>query len=200
MLFQLVKPVFTLTSLVTLCGLAGASFAGDLYFLGSPGLVSYSNGVSIESDADLVRHGRSGLQPARASNTEFKGRLGYQLTPNFALEGGYVDLGAQSYNTGLSGGIKGLDAKSSGMNVSALGIMPVNYQLSVFGKVGYTTGSLKGTDHFGSSSISVSQDKNSLGMGLGGIYQITPSIGLRAEWERPYSDVNLLSFGLQARF
>lgn len=181
-------------------GLAGPVGAEGLYVLGSPNPVSYGLGTPTESDADLVRLGRTGLQPSMASNTEFKGRLGYQLTPNFAVEGGYVDLGTQSYNTSLTGGLRGLDAKSSGMNVSALGIMPINYQLSVFGKVGYTVGSLKGVDSVGGTSVSISQDKNSLGIGLGGIYQITPSIGLRAEWERPYSDVNLLTFGLQARF
>lgn len=194
------KHAFALVAFAAGVGLAGSSFAEGLYFLGSPNPMSLGAGTPTESDADLVRLGRTGLRLPMASNTEFKGRLGYQLTPNFAVEGGYVDLGTQSYNTSLAGGLKGLDTKSSGMNVSALGIMPVNYQLSVFGKVGYTSGSLRGIDNLGGTSVSISQDKNSLGMGLGGIYQITPSIGLRAEWERPYSDVNLLTFGLQARF
>lgn len=194
------KQGFALVAIAAGIGLAAPAFAGGLYVLGSPDQVGYGLGTPAESDADLVRLGRTGLRPSMASNTEFKGRLGYQLTPNFAVEGGFVDLGTQNYNTSLTGGLRGLDAKSSGMNVSALGIMPINYQLSVFGKVGYTSGSLRGTDSLGGTSVSISQDKNSLGMGLGGIYQITPSIGLRAEWERPYSDVNLLTFGLQARF
>jgi len=194
------KHAFAWVAFAAGVGLAGPSWAEGLYVLGSPSQASYGLGTPTESDADLVRLGRTGLGPSMASNTEFKGRLGYQLTPNFAVEGGFVDLGTQSYNTGLTGGLKGLDAKSSGMNVSAMGIMPVNYQLSFFGKVGYTSGSLRGTDSLGGTSVSISQDRNSLGMGLGGIYQITPSIGLRAEWERPYSDVNLLTFGLQARF
>lgn len=197
---QYPQHAFALVAFAAGVGLAGPAFAEGLYILGSSNQMSLGASTSTESDADLVRLGRTGLRPSMASNTEFKGRLGYQLTPNFAVEGGYVDLGTPSYSTGLAGGLKGLDAKSSGMNVSALGIMPVNYQLSVFGKVGYTSGSLRGPDSLGGTSASISQDKNSLGMGLGGIYQITPSIGLRAEWERPYSDVNLLTFGLQARF
>lgn len=197
---QYSQRAFALVAFAAGVGLAGPACAEGLYFLGAPNPMSLGAGTPTESDADLVRLGRTGLRPSMASNTEFKGRLGYQLTPNFAVEGGHVDLGTQSYNTSLTGGLKGLDAKSSGMNVSALGIMPINYQLSVFGKVGYTSGSLRGTDSLGGTPVSISQDRNSLGMGLGGIYQITPSIGLRAEWERPYSDVNLLTFGLQARF
>lgn len=177
-----------------------SSVAGELYFLGAPGTVSYGIASAPLSDTELVRQGRSGLMPANSGNAEFKGRLGYQLNPNFAIEGGSADWGLPGYNTALTADMKGLDAKASALNVSALGIMPMTYQLSLFGKVGYTAGTLRGVGSAGGIPSNFALDKSSLGMGLGGIYQLTPSIGVRAEWERPYSDVNLLSFGLQARF
>lgn len=180
--------------------LAGSAMAGDLYVLGSPNPVSLASSTWGESDAELVRHGRWALQAPALGGTEFKGRLGYLLTPHFAVEGGYVDMGPQSYATSLTGNLKGIDARASGVNVSALGIVPISYQLSIFGKVGYTVGSIRGTELPGAVPMSTVQDKSSFGLGLGGIYQITNTIGVRAEWERAYNDVNLLTFGLQAKF
>ncbi len=185
-------PLATLTlALTAVAGgvfMGGAAWAGDLYVLSSPGISQQSS--IPESDIDLVRQARIGLHTPNAGNTEFKGKLGYQLTPNFAVEGGYIDTSATSNYARLNGSLGG-HSKFTGMNVSALGILPVGYQFSLFGKVGYTSGvGAEGT----------LQDKPSLGMGLGGIYQLTPTIGVRAEWERPYTDVNLLTLGLRASF
>jgi hypothetical protein len=146
-----------------LLALAGTAAAGEFYFprQSEPGLRISSNAPG------------------------FKARLGYQLSPSFALEGGYLETGSTSPNAAFSN-----TTLSGGLNVSALGYMPLNDQLSLFGKLGFTTG----------APVSLSQDKNTLGMGLGGIYQLTPRLGLRAEWERPSGDINLLTFGLQARF
>lgn len=70
-------------------------------------------------------------------------------------------------------------AKFNAPTFYGLGFIPVSDQFSLFGKVG-----------------------SSLELGLGGIYQLNDRLGLRAEWERPSSDVNINQFtlGLQARF
>lgn len=198
MTHPLATSTLALTLAATGLAMVGAARAGDLYVLSPTGLGSAAASSGIESDIDLVRQARIGLHTPSSGNTEFKGKLGYQLSPNFAVEGGYVDPSTTGHYARLQGGLMAADTKFSGMNVSALGIMPVSYQLSVFGKVGYTAGSLRGTDHLSGSPVH--QDKNSLGMGLGGIYQLTPTIGVRAEWERPYTDVNLLTLGLRASF
>jgi hypothetical protein len=69
------------------------------------------------------------------------------------------------------------DAKSQDMQFYGLGFMPVSEQFSVFGKVGST-----------------------LGMGFGGVYQLTDKLGLRAELEKSSPDANQITFGLQAKF
>ena len=86
------------------------------------------------------------------------------------------------------------------LNLSALAIAPVNYQLSVFGKLGYTLGTLSASGNSGGTTVRLNQDKTSLGLGFGGIYSITSTIGVRAEWEQLYEDVKLLSLGLQFKF
>jgi hypothetical protein len=109
-------------------------------------------------------------------------------------------MGALGYNATFTGGSIGIDSRATGFNFSALALAPVNYQLSMFGKLGYTLGSVTAKGSSGGTTVSLTQDKSSLGFGFGGIYNITNTVGLRAEWERLYSDVNLLSFGLQAKF
>jgi hypothetical protein len=37
-------------------------------------------------------------------------------------------------------------------------------------------------------------------MGVGGVYQLTDKLGLRAELEKSSADTNQITFGLQAKF
>jgi OmpA-OmpF porin, OOP family len=196
--FKLLPTAFALLALAT-CTSAWAD--KSWYFLGALGPSSYGGGTQTDADADLARQGKTGISSSSASSsTGYKAMLGYQLSPRFAVEGGYVDMGSLGYNASFTGGSIAIDSRATGLNFSGLGLMPVNYQLSVFGKLGYTLGSVTARGSSGGTTVGLTQDKSSLGLGFGGIYNITHTIGLRAEWEKLYSDVNLLSFGLQARF
>jgi len=171
------------------------------YFLGAIGPSTYGSSVQTDTDADLSRQGKTGISStSSSSSTGYKAVLGYQLNPSVAFEGGYVDMGSLGYNATFTGGSIAIDSKITGYNFFALGIAPVSYQLSMFGKVGYTLGSVTARGSSGGTSVSLTQDRASLGVGFGGIYSITNTIGVRAEWEKLYNDVNLLSFGLQAKF
>ena len=188
-------------ALATLAATSLAWGQNQWYFLGSLGPSTYGSSVQSDTDADLSRQGKINISSSSASSsTGFKAMLGYQLTPTIALEGGYLDMGALGYNATFTGGSLGIDSRATGFNFSALGLAPVNYQLSMFGKLGYTLGSVTAKGSSGGTTVSLTQDKSSLGFGFGGIYNITNTLGVRAEWERLYSDVNLLSFGLQAKF
>jgi OOP family OmpA-OmpF porin len=201
MQFTPFKTTTTLVAFTALVAMAGPSAAGEMYFLGALGNVSFGSTTQTDTDAELTRLGKTGIASSTGnSSTGYKAMLGYQLYPQLAIEGGYVDMGKIDYNATFTGGAVGVESKSTGMNFSVLGLAPINAQISVFGKVGYTMGAIKSTGNSAGTSVSLTQDKNSLGLGFGGIYQITPSLGLRAEWEKLYSDVNLLSIGLQTRF
>jgi OOP family OmpA-OmpF porin len=199
--FNPLPTVATVARLAALLTMAAPSIAGDMYFLGALGTASYGSSTQTETDAELTRLGKTSIQSSLgSSSTGYKAMLGYQLYPRLAIEGGYVDMGKVDYNATFTGGSVGVDAKSSGMNFSVLGSAPINGQFSLFGKVGYTIGAIKSTGSSGGTSVSRTQDKNSLGLGFGGIYQITPALGIRAEWEKLFSDVNLMTIGLQTKF
>jgi OmpA-OmpF porin, OOP family len=187
-------------ALATLVASSGAWAEKQWYFLGSLGPSTYGSGVQSDSDAYLSRLGKININATSTGSTSHKAVLGYQLTPSFALEGGYLDTGAVGYKTMFTSGRVGIDSRVTGFNFSALGLAPLNYQLSMFGKLGYNLGSVAAHGSSGGTTVSLAQEKSSLGFGFGGVYNITNSVGLRAEWERLYNDVNLLSFGLQARF
>jgi opacity protein-like surface antigen len=139
-------------------------------------------GASASMAGDLYYLGLPNTTHQQAEKPGFKATLGYQLNPNFAVESAYAD------------------ATSSGLNLAGLGIIPMSDQLSLFGKVGYTVAGVRPVSSLGGLSLTASPEKSSMGMGLGGIYQISPKIGLRAEYEKLDSDVNHISFGLQAKF
>lgn len=198
MRFTLFQAVFTT---LALAASTGAWADKTWYLLGSVGPSTYGSSVQSDTDADLTRQGKTGISStSSSSSTGYKAMLGYQLKPNLALEGGYVDMGSLGYNATFTGGSISIDSRVTGFNFSAIGLAPINYQLTAFGKLGYTLGTVTAKGSSGGTTVSLSQDKSSIGIGFGGIYSLTPNVGLRAEWERLYSDVNLLSFGIQVKF
>lgn len=195
------KLLHTVLILAALGASTGAWADKSWYLLGSMGPSTYGSSVQSDTDADLTRQGKTGVSSTSSSNsTGFKVMLGRQFNPNFAVEGGYVDMGSLGYSATFAGGNISIDSRITGFNVSAVGLAPINYQLTAFGKLGYTLGTVTAKGSSGGTTVSLSQDKSSIGMGFGGIYSLTPNVGLRAEWERLYSDVTLLSFGVQVKF
>ncbi|MBC7437367.1 MAG: OmpA family protein [Bdellovibrionales bacterium] len=146
-------------------------------------------------------------------STGFKLYGGYQLNRNFALEGGYFDLGRFSYraNTLPLGTLDGR-IRLRGLNLDAVGILPLGDRFSAFGRVGAAYAQAR--DNFsGTGAVSVvnpNPRKNDLnfkiGAGLG--YMVTDALQLRLEAERyrvndavgNRGDVDLLSVGLVYRF
>ena len=138
---------------------------------------------------------------------------GYQFNKNFALEGGYFDLGKFGFTaTTVPAGTLSGNIKLRGINLDAVGILPITEKFSVFGRVGANYA--EATDSFtGTGLVTVrnpnpsSRDTN-LKLGLGLQYAFTESLAMRAEVERyriddavgNKGDVDLVSVGLIYRF
>jgi OOP family OmpA-OmpF porin len=190
-----------LVSLISCGGLIAQTSQGNLYFLGALGQASYTGNYKSVLDSALSTY--AGLSStSESSSTGYKLGLGYQFNPYVASEATYIDVGtAFKYRATITGGWVNVDAKGSGMNFSVLGIAPINDQFSLFGKIGYTSATIKNSIVGAGGTASVpDEDKNSGSFGIGGIYRVTKTLGIRAEWDKLYSDLSLASIGLQVNF
>ncbi|APW44115.1 outer membrane beta-barrel protein [Rhodoferax saidenbachensis] len=191
----------TAIALAATACLSSTAWAGDKYIVVSAGATTYSGTAQADNDAALVRAGASNVQSNMGSNgSGYKFLLGYQFTPNFAVEGGYLDLGSMSYSATHATGTLNTDIKTIGYTVAAVGIAPVNNDLSFFGKAGLTMANVKGTGSGGGITVSTNEDKSSLSYGVGLTYQFNDKLGLRTELERVATDINLFSLGLQIKY
>jgi OOP family OmpA-OmpF porin len=134
------------------------------------------------------------------SDTAFGLGGGYQLNDHFAFEFAYVDLGSVEYQATatVSDGVDeadaevGLESSANGAVLSALGILPVGDRFSVFGRVGFSLMSAKGTARITLEGVSdrLSQDsqKSDPVLGVGAEYSLGRHFAVRLAWDR-YFDV-----------
>jgi OOP family OmpA-OmpF porin len=138
---------------------------------------------------------------------------GYQYNKNFAVEAGYFDLGRFGFvaNTTPAGTLNG-DIKIRGLNLDAVGILPITEKFSAFGRLGVTyartNGAFAGTGAVNVLNPNPSKNDTNLKVGLGVQYAMTDALSLRAEIERyrindavgNKGDVDMASIGLVYRF
>ncbi|MDI1247057.1 MAG: outer membrane beta-barrel protein [Rhodoferax sp.] len=138
---------------------------------------------------------------------------GYQYNKYFAVEAGYFDLGRFGFaaNTAPTGTLSG-NIKLRGLNLDALGILPITEKFSAFGRLGvtyaHTDGNFAGTGAVTVLNPSPSARDTNLKVGLGVQYAFTDALSLRAEIERyrvndavgNKGDVDMASIGLVYRF
>jgi OOP family OmpA-OmpF porin len=137
---------------------------------------------------------RSGLQSSGFTVTSiddddksfgFKLLGGYKINKNFAVEGGYFNLGKFGYTANTTAGSQTGSAKQQGLNLDGVGILPLTQKLSALGRVGLTYTQAKATySGVGVSDPSPSKSEASYKLGLGVQYDLTDSLGLRGEVER----------------
>jgi OmpA-OmpF porin, OOP family len=147
------------------------------------------------------------------SDTGYKLFGGYKFNKNFALEGGYFDLGDFGFTaTTVPAGTLGGKIRLKGLNLDAVGILPISGKFSAFGRAGLNFAEAK--DSFsGTGLVTVlnpnpSKRDTNYKLGLGLQYDFNESVGMRAEAERyrindavgSKGDVDLLSVGLVYRF
>ena len=146
-------------------------------------------------------------------DTGFKLLGGYKFNRNFALEGGYFNLGQFGFTstTNPAGTLTG-KIKVQGVNFDAVGILPITEQFSAFGRIGaqyaQAKDSFSGTGAVTVADPSPSKSAFNYKAGVGVQYDFTRSLGLRGEWERyriddavgNRGDIDMLSVGLIVRF
>ena len=133
-----------------------------------------------------------GLTGCDNSDTGLKVFGGTRFGPNFGVELGWVDLGAARASG--PGGSARIDV--DGIQVAALGILPLASRVRAFGKAGLYAWNAKG-------SGAPSDNGTDLMLGLGVAWGVTRRVDVRGEWERfdvGSNNVDLISVGAQYNF
>ena len=162
-------------------------------------------GVSLgQSDVQDGCDGLTGVPGVSCDDSDSAWKLfgGYRLTPNFAVELGYTNLGEISA-TGFGVNVS---AEATAWELVGVGSFPINNQFSIYGKLGMYRAETELN-----SNVGVSADESNTGLtfGIGAAYSFTRSMSVRAEWQK-YSDVgggnvgesdaDVLSVGLLVNF
>lgn len=138
---------------------------------------------------------------------------GYKFNRNFALEGGYFNLGEFGFkaDTSPTGTFTG-NIEADGFNIDAVGIMPLSPKFSAFARVGaqraQANDTFAGTGAVVAANGNPSKTDTNYKAGLGLQYDFTKRVGMRGEWERyrindavnSHGDVDMLSVGLVVKF
>jgi len=142
----------------------------------------------------------------------FKAFVGYQFSPYFALEGGYVDLGEYGYalTTTPAGTMTG-DIELRGVNLDLVGRMPITERLSLLARIGAIYAEAD-TRFVGTGAVNVldpnpTAEEVNYKFGVGMEYAFTRALSMRLEAERyrvddaigNTGDIDMLSLGLVYR-
>lgn len=122
-------------------------------------------------------------------DTAYKVFGGYQFNQNFALEGGYFNLGKFGFSalTSPTGTFNG-QVKIQGFNLDLVGTLPLTERFSVFARAGAQAA--KTGDTYGGSTVingfhpSPSKREVNYKAGAGVQFEVNPSFLVRAEAER----------------
>ncbi len=166
--------------------LPAAAQSTPFYIGGGAGLSS----IDLCGDPALA-----GATSCDDEDTGFKIFGGYNFNQNFGVELGWVDLGEIS----VSGPGGTATAEADGFQAAAVGILPINPQFSIFGKLGVYMWDAE----VNAPGISASDDGTDLMFGVGGAFHFTPQLSIRAEWERfevDDEDADLISASIVFRF
>jgi OOP family OmpA-OmpF porin len=146
---------------------------------------------------------------------------GYLFNENFALEGGYFNMGEYTFHAEGDDGTTHYtyegSSKMHGINIDALGHLPLNERLSLTARVGVMYAEVKEHYYYSEGNLIVNgvpkesnPKKRDAGFkyGLGLQYDFTPEIGVRGEWENYHlqeaiaagADISLFSLSVVYRF
>ena len=149
----------------------------------------------------------------RDRNTGYKIFGGYQINRNFAVEGGYFDLGKFGYtaSTTPAGTLSG-DMRVKGLNLDLVGSLPLSERFTALGRVGLNYADTR--DNFRSTGAVLvtnpnpSESGTNYKLGLGLQYALSEAWSVRGELERyrvkdgigNRGHINMASVGLVYRF
>ena len=150
--------------------------------------------------------------------------VGWRLTEHIALEGGYMDLGTVAYkdrSTGLFANTpppenwaQNIETSTSGIALSALGILPLSYRWEIFARGGVLIANSEEsvfiTDGINSQKLRATQSSFDLFAGAGVSFSLAEIYNIRLEYGRVFdagddkvldeADVDMLTLNVTVSF
>lgn len=134
----------------------------------------------------------------------YKAFVGFPLSPFWAIEAGYFDLGRFGYS-GSSVGSSSATSRTNGLNLDLVGTLPITDRWSLLGRVGAAYAETK--DNYSNGNSQKNRDTH-YKFGFGTQYAFTPDLTMRLEGERyridkimgNRADVDVVSLSLVYRF
>ena len=143
-------------------------------------------------------------------DSSFSITVGYQFTPNFSVEGGFIDLGELAVDAVSDGsgflyfpGDVRLSAEVDGLFFNLKGLIPLNESFSLYGKFGLLKWDGEVTLSDATGSISGDDDGNDTFFGAGAAFSINNNFSLNIDYslyDLDGDDVDVLSVGIQYKF
>lgn len=183
-----------------------AAFAEDTS--GERWYVGGSLGGQTGLDLCTAFHPSFSQTSGTCDNSRFAGKVfgGYKFNQYVGLEGALVYLGTADADGTFSGVPTTADAYAGGLELAAVGTLPVTDQFGILGKLG---GLFWGVHSETGLGFDRDESGASFATGAGLKYDITPHVGIRFEWERFWqvgnsaigeSDVDMFTVGGLYRF
>ncbi len=143
-------------------------------------------------------------------DTAWKVFAGYQFNRYWGLELGWTDLG-ESKASGTVGGVPATArAEVKGVELTAVGTVPIGERFSLFGKVGAYRWDVDSRATVGAVTTAPDDTGTNFTYGVGLGFHINRNLSIRAEWQRyndvgdnattGRSDINLISAGAVFKF
>ena len=198
----------TIQQIILLAGSAAAAMAAHADYVGLlkiPGASATNPASFFTLSASSV----TGLTPQGLADSGYRMKLGYKYSRFFAVESEYVDFGTHSGTVFGSPANFSSPFRATGFGVDTVATVPWRH-FSFYGRLGAFTGA---REVFSTNPVSLLGGDPARGTrlryGLGMRYDLTKSLGVRAEMER-YSplgstvagepEADLFSVGLMWRF
>lgn len=130
----------------------------------------------------------SNVTMSKTSDTTFGVLAGYQFTKNWGAEAFYTSAGKFSGAAGANV----VNGSANAFGVNAVGTLPLSDAFALYGKLGIASTKTSASSTLGDVT---SATRTNATVGLGGIYNINQSVGIRFGWDRYGASVNTVLGG-----
>jgi hypothetical protein len=113
---------------------------------------------------------------------------GYRFDSNIAIEAGFRRLGSDK--------VGNVDVRGEALQLSAIGYVPLSTNVHLFARLGMNRIEAQARS-YGST---YKDSENKVLFGLGFEYSLSQAVSLRTEFQKPASDVQVLSLGVKLAF